>query len=298
MVALAVALPALILAAIAFAAPPPNDDFADAQTLRSRGGSVSGNNLEATGEAQEPRERGGSDPATASVWYRWDPPAFARRAVFSTCLSDFDHDLEVFRGSTMSGLTEASGDFRFCAQNGQRLVLLPRASVTYWVRVNSPLLGSTIERGTFTLLVDVVIRLPERYELRMSQTVSRRLVRSGQVVTAKLLVENVGNQPSPSEADSRGVFTSTSINKPAFKSDPGKGRFLSVRGRNMTRCSKGFFVRVPVAGCKVKPLSPGETAVMISRIRVKRSILLDSDLFVSDRNPRNDRPETVVRVRG
>jgi hypothetical protein len=53
-----------------------------------------------------------------------------------------------------------------------------------------------------------------------------------------------------------------------------------------------------VAGCKVKPLSAGETAVMISRIRVERSILLDSDLIVSDDNPRNDRPETVVRVRG
>jgi hypothetical protein len=38
----------------------------------------------------------------------------------------------------------------------------------------------------------------------------------------------------------------------------------------MHRCSKGFFVRVPAVGCKVKPLSPGETAVMTSRIRVER----------------------------
>ena len=297
LIALAVAVLALTLAAIAIAAPPPNDDFASAQTLTSTGDSVSGNNLEATGEPGEPPERGGGDPAASSVWYRWDTPTFARSATFSTCQSDFDHDLEVFRGSTLAGLSEASADFTFCGENGQRLRLIPQAGVTYWVRVNGPLLGGTVQRGTFTMLAEAEIRPPERYDLRMRQTVSPRAVRPGQVVIAKLLVENIGNQPSPGPQDDNGVFASQSINKPAFKSDPGKGRLLSVRGRNMQRCSKGFFVRVPVAGCRVKPLAPGETAVMTTRIRVERSILLDSDLVVSDDNPRNDRPETVVRVR-
>ena len=51
--------------------PPPNDDFADAEVLTGASGSVSGTNLGATLEVDEPTHAG--EDGGRSVWYEWTP---------------------------------------------------------------------------------------------------------------------------------------------------------------------------------------------------------------------------------
>ena len=114
-------------------------------------------------------------------------------------------------------------------------------------------------------------------------------------MVVKLIVTNRSNITVPTRALPR-LFFSQSINKPAFHSDAGKGKYLSVRSPG-ARCSKGFFVRVPVAGCRVKRLAPGERMVATMRIRVLASIFLEVESSFGDDRARNNEPSTVVRAR-
>ena len=54
---------------------PPNNNFANRQTLAGSGGSVSGSSAGATSEAGEPNHVGFSP--SASVWYSWTAPPAA-----------------------------------------------------------------------------------------------------------------------------------------------------------------------------------------------------------------------------
>jgi hypothetical protein len=70
---LAAAMLALAFAAPAAAAPPENDDFARAEQVSGDFWNVFADNLEATREPDEPRQRG--TPPKRSLWYRWVAPA-------------------------------------------------------------------------------------------------------------------------------------------------------------------------------------------------------------------------------
>lgn len=59
---------AVALPATAAAAPPSNDDFANAIVLAGLPVSTTGTNVEATEEPDELQPRG---PGGASVWYEW-----------------------------------------------------------------------------------------------------------------------------------------------------------------------------------------------------------------------------------
>ena len=78
-------LPLLAVAALLFvlvapgsasAAAPPNDNFANAETITDRFGWVEGDNTEATKEPGEPNHAG--NPGGASVWYSWPAPSSGR----------------------------------------------------------------------------------------------------------------------------------------------------------------------------------------------------------------------------
>ncbi len=94
--------------------PPPNDDFADAETLSGTLPiAVSGANVDASKEAGEPNHTFNS--GGASVWYRWTAGTSGTVAI-DTCGSDFDTLLAVYTGADITALTKVASndDFNGC----------------------------------------------------------------------------------------------------------------------------------------------------------------------------------------
>src|SRR5678815_463510 len=99
---------ALVLPAVANAAPPPNDDFANAAELTGRFAFVDGTNVEATKQVPDEPPHAGN-PGGASIWYRWTAPA-AGRATVSTCGSAFNTLLAVYTGDELANLVEQASN--------------------------------------------------------------------------------------------------------------------------------------------------------------------------------------------
>lgn len=119
---------------------PPNDDFADAQVVTGKSGSVeTGSNKYATRELTESAGMSGAS-GQASLWYRWTAPATGRFR-FQT-ITKFDGVLDVFTGTTVDALTPVAGSDDFfglgLAQKLESAVSF-RATVgtTYSIRVAS-----------------------------------------------------------------------------------------------------------------------------------------------------------------
>ena len=89
--------------------PPltPSDAFAGANLLPGESGLGGGDNFGATSEPGEPRHVGKS--GGKSVWFDWIPTENGI-ATFSTSGSTFDTLLAAYTGTSVSGLTEVSGD--------------------------------------------------------------------------------------------------------------------------------------------------------------------------------------------
>ena len=132
---LAVAAALLIVLAApgsASAAPPSNDNFANAETITERFGWAEGDNTEATKEPGEPNHAG--NPGGASVWYSWTAPS-AGRATFSACYSEFDTLLAVYTGDQVNNLQEVAADDDGCGDQS-RLSFITTAGVTYRIAVD------------------------------------------------------------------------------------------------------------------------------------------------------------------
>lgn len=113
---------AIALAAPATAAPPSNDDFADAFELSGFPITFTGTNVEATEEAGEWEGTGSeSENAGHSIWFKWTAPSTETVKV-DTCAGTADTLLAVFVGSTFptrtlvadndqhSGICSTTGD--------------------------------------------------------------------------------------------------------------------------------------------------------------------------------------------
>ena len=138
---------ALMFVPAAVAAPPANDNFADAIALTGDGGNQAGTNAEATAEPGEPDHAG--QPAFASVWYSWVAPADGI-VTLDTCTADFDTRLAVYRGSVVDALTEiaSNDDSESCGPGSLQSSLSFTADpgVTYRIAVDG-----FFETGSFTL---------------------------------------------------------------------------------------------------------------------------------------------------
>ncbi|MDP3889770.1 hypothetical protein [Nocardioides sp.] len=138
-----------IITTPASAAPPVNDNFADAIVLDPAGGIEVGDSTEATGEPGEPV------PGTAnSVWYRWTPAGNTRVTMY-LCDSSYDTYLQVFTGAAVNALTlvaenDDSGDFCGNANSfNSRLAFNAVGGTTYSIQVD----GFSGARGAFRLAV-------------------------------------------------------------------------------------------------------------------------------------------------
>ena len=268
-----------------FVVPPPNDEFANAQVLS---GSLP---VRVVGD---PR-----DSEDGLLWYRWTAPASGSYTLEECSQGPSGSaQVDVLTGSSEPGLKRVPIRSEYshvgnCPFNREPPgVLTPgvafRATkgTTYVLRVAAnPYDGF---RFGFAL------KRKEVYDLAVKQSVSRRSVPSGGAVIVKLIVINRSNVAIPTRADPR-LFISQSINRPGQHNAVGKGRYLRVRSRG-TRCSKGHFYKVPVAGCSLRRLAPGERMVVTMRIRVLASILLEVETNFDDARRGNNEPRAVVKA--
>lgn len=88
-------------------AGPPNDRFADAQSLSGADASAEGSNAGATKEAGEPNHAGNA--GGGSVWYEWTAPAGGQVAL-TTAGSSFDTLLGVYTGGSVGSLAEVASN--------------------------------------------------------------------------------------------------------------------------------------------------------------------------------------------
>ena len=153
---LPILIPALLLVSATNPAQPPNDAFANGQSLSGSTGSVSGSNVNATKETGEPNHAGNS--GGHSVWYRWTAPANTPVTI-DTIGSSFDTLLGVYTGSSVSTLTTiASNDDIDGPNQPSRVSFTPVAGTTYQIAVD----GWNGDTGTITLnLVQTVQDLPD-----------------------------------------------------------------------------------------------------------------------------------------
>ena len=86
-------------------APPPNDDLAAATAVEALAQPLSGTNVEASKQVDEPDHAG--DPGGASVWYSWTSDRTGPVRVL-TCYASFDAVLAVYTGDSVTALDKVN----------------------------------------------------------------------------------------------------------------------------------------------------------------------------------------------
>ncbi len=140
------------IAALRIVAPPPNDNFANAQAVSADPAtgifSVRGVTLYGTTESGEPNPTGVG--AGHSVWYKWTAPVSGnfQLAAFS---AELDMVSAVYQGSTVAGLTLVGADNNASGVNVDSLVpFTASAGQTYYFQVDNV----EATGGNFTLMVN------------------------------------------------------------------------------------------------------------------------------------------------
>jgi hypothetical protein len=139
-------LAAMLFASSAFAAPPANDDFANATVVdpSETWGLTNQTTLEATAEPGEPAHAGTT--AVRSIWYSFTPTESGWNRI-STCANLNGWRLAVYTGNAVNALTEVTSagpdSVNSCpgGQNAQ-VEFLATAGTTYHVAVDSTSGGS------------------------------------------------------------------------------------------------------------------------------------------------------------
>lgn len=280
------------------AAPPANDDFANAQGHGSElNWEVDGTTTEAT---LQPDEDGwfGSPDDGGSVWYRWTAPKDMRFWV-DNCTASSNTSIDVWKGSslaTLSWVRPAYANPPGCSEPGLfggREEWNAQAGVTYSIRVHNML----YEDGTFHLRFRYIL-----FDGSISQTASRRSVRKGQTVTYTTIVRNLGTIPFTTDVD---LVTSK---RGRLAQPVPKTRYVQVQ-TTFGHCKRvRFFAVHPGVICTLKDLAPGRKVTITTRVRPSQTLThwtyldyaLGGDSVIEDDNPRNDKPlrkDTIVRPR-
>jgi hypothetical protein len=137
----------------AIAAPPANDNFANATTLASATSvSISGTNVEATNEAGE----NNCCFEYNTVWYKWTAPKTGNYRV-EVCGSSFNTHVKVLTGTVVTALEAVAenDDDPGCGADGKRsrLTFIAGAGQEYKLQVGSQVLNQTgTISGSLTLV--------------------------------------------------------------------------------------------------------------------------------------------------
>jgi hypothetical protein len=151
----------LFSAPTALAAPPANDDFANAEPLGpALPIEVSGSTVEATKEAGEYLP--GLAPAGHSVWFGWEAPSTGYVTIDS-CGSEIPTLLDVFTGSALNSLTTVGGgntsEGPHCSNTQSESTFKATEGTVYKIAVDGnsfypPLAEPPMTEGAFTLRIE------------------------------------------------------------------------------------------------------------------------------------------------
>ncbi|MGV3663715.1 MAG: choice-of-anchor D domain-containing protein [Prosthecobacter sp.] len=170
-----------------------NDAFANRTVVAGAPGVITGSNIGATGEADEPAHTAFSSPA-ASVWWSWTAPVDGV-AVVDTLSSNFDTELAVYTGSSVGALTLVAANDD--AGGPQSRVVFPcTAGTSYAIAVD----GRATAEGDIQLNIaagasepEIVLEQPVGTPLVDGlSTVLLGQVATGEVVTRLFTVRNTG----------------------------------------------------------------------------------------------------------
>lgn len=118
----------------AWAAPPANDAFANAEVITGPLPiTVSGTNVDATKEPLEPGHAGNS--GGRSVWYRWTPDTSVFVYIETCAPTGFDTLLAVYTGNSVTGLTPVASSDDACSLRS-RVLFTAVAGTTYHIAVD------------------------------------------------------------------------------------------------------------------------------------------------------------------
>ena len=148
--------PALIIsvaAFAAFAAAPPNDNFANAEVVSGMQVHIVRSNLEATKEASEPNHA--NNVGGKSVWFKWTAPMSRIMSITTNRSADnLDTLLHVYHGNSLNALASDGGSSNiYYPQNARSFVRFTAVEgITYYIAVD----GYTENKqpaaaGTFSL---------------------------------------------------------------------------------------------------------------------------------------------------
>lgn len=162
----------LLTPALASAAPPANDDFANAVVLSSTlPANESGSLAEATRQSGEPEHvpLGGGK----TVWYRWKPTVDTTVAV-GTCGSPSFAGVAVYGQGPVNSLGPRLGTESGCL-NGTSAIVHADANHDYWIAVEDVAIGS--DAGVYALKLEVAGSLAGRVTNESSAPVDNHCVR-------------------------------------------------------------------------------------------------------------------------
>ena len=129
---------------------PPNDQFAAAQPLNAAlPVSVTSSTFGATREAGEPTHAG--TEGGHSIWFDWTP-ATSGPVTVSTCASDFDTLLGVYRGTALAALTPVAANDNGCGSKSA-VSFTAVAGTAYKIAVDGPRGDQAAEMGTVKLVI-------------------------------------------------------------------------------------------------------------------------------------------------
>ncbi len=154
-----VAVLCLSLPANAGAAPPANDNFADA--LVGSGDQVegAGNTFGATKESGEPNH--GGDPGGASVWFGWTAPR-SQTVYMQLCTEGWKALMGIYRGGSVDALQPvATTGISSAVGSCGRLHFRAISSVTYRIAIDGSTAGGPVEQGNFDFSISALpLELP------------------------------------------------------------------------------------------------------------------------------------------
>lgn len=115
------------------AAPPPNDNFANAIPLSGTVFSTNGTNVSATKEAGEPNH----DNITGgkSVWWSWTAPV-TTSIIIDTIGSNYDTIMAVYTGGALNALTAIAGDDDSAGNLKSKVTFNAVAGTTYMIALD------------------------------------------------------------------------------------------------------------------------------------------------------------------
>ncbi|NJM38892.1 MAG: hypothetical protein HC845_14075 [Akkermansiaceae bacterium] len=128
-----------------FAAPPANDNFSTPTIISGFPATVSGTNVDATFETNEPNPLQ-FNSAEASVWFRWTATTSGPVKI-DTENSNFDTILAVWTGNTLVGLSKLGANDDYRGNSKSTVFFNANAGATYQVAVY----GYDSERGLIAL---------------------------------------------------------------------------------------------------------------------------------------------------